>query len=237
MAIFAISDLHLSLGGDKPMDIFGSKWDDHIEKMKSRWNSIITENDIVVIPGDISWATYIDDAVCDFDYINNLNGNKLILKGNHDYWWTTQNKMNLFLEKNSFNTIKILQNSAYLYDGTAICGTRGWTIPSAESNGEDRKIFEREKQRLILSLESAKALNPNRIIVAMHYPPMDKNNINYDLLNIMKEYKVSECVFGHLHAAAHANAPVGTFGEIKCRLVSCDYLNFTPILIDRRAYC
>lgn len=237
MAIFAISDLHLSLGGDKPMDIFGSKWDDHIEKMKSRWNSIITENDIVVIPGDISWATYIDDAVCDFDYINNLNGNKLILKGNHDYWWTTQNKMNLFLEKNSFNTIKILQNSAYLYDGTAICGTRGWTIPSAESNGEDRKIFEREKQRLILSLESAKALNPNRIIVAMHYPPMDKNNINYDLLNIMKEYKVSECVFGHLHAAAHANAPVGTFGEIKCRLVSCDYLNFTPVLIDRRAYC
>lgn len=237
MAIFAISDLHLSLGGDKPMDIFGSKWDDHIEKMKSRWNSIITENDIVVIPGDISWATYIDDAVCDFDYINNLNGKKLILKGNHDYWWTTQNKMNLFLEKNSFNTIKILQNSAYLYNGTAICGTRGWTIPSAESNSEDRKIFEREKQRLILSLESAKALNPNRIIVAMHYPPIDKNNINYDLLNIMKEYKVSECVFGHLHAAAHANAPVGTFSEIKCRLVSCDYLNFTPVLIDRRAYC
>ena len=233
MAIFAISDLHLSLGGDKPMDVFGSKWEDYTEKMKSRWNSIITDEDIVVIPGDISWATYIDDAVFDFEYINSLNGRKLILKGNHDYWWTTQNKMRLFLERNNFDTIEILQNSAYFYNGTAVCGTRGWTIPSAESKSDDRKIFEREKQRLILSLESAKALKPNEIIVAMHYPPIDKNNINSDFLNIMKEYKVSECVFGHLHAAAHAHAPVGIYDNIKLRLVSCDYLNFTPILINR----
>lgn len=233
MAIFAISDLHLSLGGDKPMDVFGSKWEDYTEKMKSRWNSIITDEDIVVIPGDISWATYIDDAVFDFEYINSLNGRKLILKGNHDYWWTTQNKMRLFLERNSFDTIEILQNSAYFYNGTAVCGTRGWIIPSAESKNDDRKIFEREKQRLILSLESAKALKPNEIIVAMHYPPIDKNNINSDFLNIMKEYKVSECVFGHLHAAAHAHAPVGIYDNIKLRLVSCDYLNFTPILINR----
>lgn len=233
MAIFAISDLHLSLGGDKPMDVFGSKWEDYTEKMKSRWNSIITDEDIVVIPGDISWATYIDDAVCDFEYLNSLNGRKLILKGNHDYWWTTQNKMRLFLERNNFDTIEILQNSAYFYNGTAVCGTRGWTIPSAESKNDDRKIFEREKQRLILSLESAKALKPNEIIVAMHYPPIDKNNINSDFLNIMKEYKVSECVFGHLHAAAHAHAPVGIYDNIKLRLVSCDYLNFTPILINR----
>ena len=233
MAIFAISDLHLSLGGDKPMDVFGSKWEDYTEKMKSRWNSIISDEDIVVIPGGISWATYIDDAVCDFEYINSQNGRKLILKGNHDYWWTTQKKMRLFLERNDFDTIEILQNTAYLYNGTAICGTRGWTIPSAESKSDDRKIFEREKQRLILSLESAKALKPNEIIVAMHYPPIDKNNINSDFLNIMKEYKVSECVFGHLHSAAHAHAPVGTYDNIKLRLVSCDYLNFTPILINR----
>lgn len=235
MAIFAISDLHLSLGGDKPMDVFGSKWDNYTEKMKTLWNSLVSDDDIVVIPGDISWATYIDDAVCDFDYINRLNGKKLILKGNHDYWWTTQNKMRLFLEANRFDSIEFIQNNAFLYDETAICGTRGWSIPPAGSIGEDRKIFEREKQRLILSLEAAKALAPKQIIVALHYPPIDKNNLSFDFLDIMNAYNVSECIFGHLHAASHAYAPVGIYNGIKCRLVSCDYINFTPVLINRRS--
>lgn len=234
MAIFAISDLHLSIGGNKPMDVFGHKWDNYTEKMRKVWNSIVKEDDVVIIPGDISWATYIDEAVADFEYINDLNGKKLIIKGNHDYWWTTKNKMNVYLKEHKFDTVEILQNDAYLYDGVAICGTRGWEIPTAESTGENRKIYEREKQRLILSLESAKALNPEKIIVAMHYPPVDKGKTSSDFIEIMKEYNVGECVFGHLHAASHVYAPIGIYEGIKLSLVACDYLNFTPLLINRR---
>lgn len=232
MAIFAISDLHLSLGGDKPMDVFGSKWNNYTDRMQKIWNSIVTDRDVVIIPGDISWATYIDDAVTDFEYINSLNGKKLILKGNHDYWWTTQNKMNIFLDKHNYDSIEIIQNTAVLYNETAICGTRGWIIPSSGSDGEDRKIFEREKQRLILSLECAKALHPKKIIAAMHFPPIDKNSLSSDFFDILKAYNVSECIYGHLHDASHTTAPIGTFDGIRLRLVSCDYLNFTPILLE-----
>lgn len=234
MAIFAISDLHLSLSGDKPMDVFGHKWENYTEKMRKMWNSIVKEDDAVIVPGDISWATYIDDAVADFDYIDKLNGRKLILKGNHDYWWTTKNKMNAFLKSHGFDTVEILQNDAVMHDGTAICGTRGWEIPHPDCEGENRKIYEREKQRLILSLECAKALKPERIIAAMHYPPVDKGKETSDFIEIMKEYKVDECVFGHLHAASHLVAPIGTYGGIKLSLVACDYLNFTPLLVNRR---
>lgn len=231
MAIFAISDLHLSMSCNKPMNIFGSKWDNYTEKMKENWNKIVTDDDYVIIPGDISWATYIDDATADFEYIHSLNGKKLILKGNHDYWWTTLNKMNVFLEKNGFDSISILKNTAYLIGDTAICGTRGWIIPPSASCGEDAKIFEREKQRLILSLEDAKAQKAKNIICAMHYPPIDENIARNDFLDIMKAYNVTQCIFGHLHAAAHKNAPIGERSGIKFRLVSCDYLNFMPLLI------
>lgn len=231
MSLFAISDLHLSFDTDKPMDVFGKGWDNYVQRLQTSWNSIVSNNDTVIIPGDISWATYIDDAVKDFEYINSLNGKKLILKGNHDYWWTTMNKMEIFLKEHDFSTIQILHNNAYLYDGIAICGTRGWVIPSPESTGEDKKMFEREKQRLILSLESAKTYRTDEIIVAMHYPPVDKDGLNEDFLNIMREYGVTQCVFGHLHSTAHTLAPTGYWGNIKLRLVSSDYLKFIPALI------
>lgn len=231
MSIFAISDLHLSLGCDKPMDIFGSKWDNYTERMQENWNAIVAPDDLVIVPGDISWATYLEDAVSDFEYIHSLNGTKLIIKGNHDYWWTTPAKMNKFLLSNGFDSIKILQNTAHLYGDTAICGTRGWTIPPVNSTSENVKIFEREKQRLILSLENAKARHAKEIIAALHYPPIE-GSCN-DFLEILRAYNVKTCLFGHLHGAAHKSAPVGEVDGIKLKLVACDYLNFIPALIQK----
>lgn len=233
MSIFAISDLHLSLGCDKPMDIFGSKWSNYTERMQRVWNSIVTDDDIVIVPGDISWAMYIGEATADFNYIHSLRGKKLLLKGNHDYWWTTSAKMNKFLAENNFDSIEIIRNNAYLYGSTAVCGTRGWNFPSSDGDGKDRRIFEREKQRLILSLEAAKATGAEEILVAMHYPPIDKTGLNPSFLNIMKEFGVKRCIYGHLHAASHASAPTGSYCGIDLKLVSCDYLNFTPLLIKK----
>ncbi len=232
MAIFAISDLHLSLGVDKPMSVFGDKWENYTDKMLQNWNNVVGDDDLVVIPGDISWATYLDDAVADFEYIHSLNGKKLILKGNHDYWWTTPTKMNSFLKEHRLDSIEILQNKAYMYGKTAICGTRGWQYPSTSGPSEDRKIFEREKQRLILSLEDALSKHPENIIVAMHYPPVGTSPCENDFLEIMNHYKASLCVFGHLHASSYKMAPIGEFSGICLKLVACDYLDFIPKLIN-----
>lgn len=231
MSIFAISDLHLPLGKDKPMDIFGGRWENYIEKLEKNWKSIVSEKDLVLIPGDISWATYLDDAFADLKFIHDLPGRKVILKGNHDYWWSTLNKLKKFIEEHKFTSIDFIQNTAYVWKNTAIAGTRGWNIPNAQTGAEDRKIFEREKQRLILSLEDAKSKKAEKIVVAMHYPPIEQNMINLDFLEIMKAYDVRVCIYGHLHAAAQKFAPVGVFEGVSLRLVSCDYLNFMPILI------
>ena len=186
---------------------------------------------MVLIPGDISWATYLDDAFADLKFIHDLPGRKVILKGNHDYWWSTLNKLKKFIEEHKFTSIDFIQNTAYVWENTAIAGTRGWNIPNAQTGAEDRKIFEREKQRLILSLEDAKSKKAEKIVVAMHYPPIEQNMINLDFLEIMKAYDVRVCIYGHLHAAAQKFAPVGVFEGVSLRLVSCDYLNFMPILI------
>lgn len=231
MSIFAISDLHLPLGKDKPMDIFGGRWDNYIDKLEKNWNSIVTEEDLVLIPGDISWATYLEETYADFAFIHSLPGKKLLLKGNHDYWWSTLNKLKNYIEIHQFHSIDFLQNNAFLWDETAICGTRGWNLPNGQMLDEDRKIFEREKQRLILSLEDAKTKKAKRILVAMHYPPIERNGVNQDFLNIMKIYNVQLCIYGHLHAAAQKFAPIGVFDGIRLQLVSCDYLNFMPVLI------
>lgn len=231
MAIYAISDLHLPLSINKPMDIFGPKWSNYVERLRENWQNIVNKEDIVIMPGDISWATYLTDAVADFKYIHELNGRKIILKGNHDYWWTTMNKLNSFLETNNFDTIEFLHNTAVVYENTAICGTRGWNIANEHSSDEDKKIFLREKQRLILSLEDARKLNAEEIIVAMHYPPVEKDGINYDFIDIMKEYGVKRCIYGHLHAAAQNYARQGDVNGVNLSLVSCDYLSFIPKLL------
>ncbi|MEG2669005.1 MAG: serine/threonine protein phosphatase, partial [Oscillospiraceae bacterium] len=148
-----------------------------------------------------------------------------------DYWWTTMNKLNKYVRENNFDTIEFIHNTAIMVNDTAICGTRGWSIVTEKSSLEDKRFFEREKVRLVLSLEDAKKKNPKEIIVAMHYPPVERNNNNEDFLDIMREYGVKRCFYGHLHAAAHKYAKMGNISGINLSLVSCDYLNFEPLLI------
>ena len=230
MAIFALADLHLSFGTDKPMDVFGEAWGDYTERIRTNWQKKVTNDDLVIIPGDVSWATYIEDAKQDFDFINQLNGQKVIIKGNHDYWWTTLSKMNKFIEENNFNTIRILNNTAIEFENAAICGTRGWWYRDEQSE-EDNKILEREKIRLILALEEARKLKKERIIVALHYPPVDSMSTNRDFMDIIKEYGVDTCVYGHLHSYAHKSAVEGMVDNVCLKLVSADYLKFDPLLV------
>ncbi len=233
MSVFAISDLHLPLGIDKPMNVFGPQWDNYVDRLRENWQRIVGRDDIVIMPGDISWATYLDDAFCDFDYINGLNGTKIIMKGNHDYWWTTMNKLRGFADSNGFDTVEFVHNNCFYCEksGIAVCGTRGWNIAKENSSDEDKRLFLREKERMILSLESARAHRPKEIIAAMHYPPVEKNGLNRDFIDIFNEYGVKTCVYGHLHAAAQDFAVQGDVGGVKLILVASDYLRFVPKLI------
>lgn len=228
MSIYALSDLHLSFGTDKPMDVFGGKWENYSEKIYENWQSVVSDEDLVIIPGDVSWATYLEDAYEDFKFIDGLNGRKVILKGNHDYWWSTLRKMEGFLEGNNLSSIKILYNTAFAFDDAAICGTRGW---SSQEDEDDIRIYDREKRRLILSLEEAVKLRKDRIIVGMHYPPLSADGNDKSFIEIMKYYGVSDCVYGHLHSFAHKNAIVGDCEGINLMLVSGDYTNFAPVLV------
>ncbi len=233
MAIFAISDMHLSLNGDKPMEVFGSRWDNYVQKMEYNWNRIVRDEDLVIIPGDISWAMYLQDTLYDLRFLNSLKGQKILIRGNHDYWWSTLSKMEKFVSENKLDTIKFLKNTAFMWGKTAICGTRGWNIAKSNSSTEDVKIYERERQRLLLSLEDAARIEHNKIIVALHYPPYEKNQVGDGFMDILMNYNVSDCIFGHLHGASHNVAPIGIENNIRLRLVSCDYTGFTPILIEK----
>jgi len=222
MSIFAIGDLHLPLGIDKPMDIFGGRWENYVEKINKNWQNIVSHDDVVLLCGDLSWATYLDEATKDFEFLNNLPGKKILLKGNHDYWWTTISKLNAFLDKNKFKDFVFLQNNSVLCDDVAICGTRGWKSPFDKGfSNDDQKIYERELLRLRLSLDEGKSLSDN-LIVMMHYPP------DFEFYEILKEYNVKKCVFGHLHGESGWNN--ATIDE-RDFLVSADYLRFSPLKI------
>ncbi|MBQ3115386.1 MAG: metallophosphoesterase [Clostridia bacterium] len=223
MAVYAISDLHLSLGTDKPMSVFGGNWDNYEQKLKTNWNNLVKKNDTVIVNGDISWATYIENAVNDFSFINQLNGTKLVSKGNHDYWWTTMKKQQEFCENNGFDTIKFLQNNCYVIEDYAICGTRGWAL--TKNDDEDKKIYNRELERLQLSLREAKKADAKGIIVGLHYPP------DLTFMTVLENFGVRKCIYGHLHGNVHINTAYfeGEVGGIEYKLVSCDYLDFNPI--------
>lgn len=226
MAIYAISDLHLGFSVNKPMDIFGGRWMGYTGILKEYWNRMVTSDDLVLLPGDTSWATYLEDAVEDFKFIDNLPGRKVITKGNHDYWWETITKMNSFLTLNSISTIEFLHNSVIMYNGIAICGTKGY--PDNITKSEDEKLFNRELSRLQLSLEAAKKQKADKIVVMLHYPP----DVNSEFAKIMTEYSANVCIYGHLHDKSVHNAVQGIYGGVLYRLVSCDYLKFMPINIQ-----
>lgn len=234
MSIFVIADLHLSFKNPKPMNIFGDNWENHEEKIKNDWIKKVNDEDIVILPGDFSWAMNLEDAYLDFKYLNELPGKKLLLKGNHDYWWTTLKKMREYLQANEFNTIDFIYNNSYSYNNYIITGTRGWALNDLEGSG---KILKRELGRLEISLqEGIKNFGEDKeILVFMHYPPITNsailNNLELKFVELMKQYKVSKCMYGHLHAQSHKDAIEGIVEEIQFNLVSADYLDFKLIKV------
>ena len=232
MSIFAIADLHLSFGANKPMEVFGENWEKHAEKIKNSWIENVNEDDLVLLPGDFSWAMYLEDTKQDFKYLNSLPGKKIMLKGNHDYWWSTLNSMRKYLNQNKFEKIDFLQNNSFEYENYVICGTRGWTCNESEDN---KKILKRENIRLELSLQDGiKKYGDNKeYIVCMHYPPFNKiDGEEFSFISTMKKYSVKKCLYGHLHGIAHKDAIEGNIEGIEFKLVSSDYLNFKIYKVD-----
>lgn len=227
MSLYAIGDLHLSFSAEKPMDVFGGKWDNYVEKLVEAF-SLLNQEDLCVICGDISWSMNLEEALADFKFIDNLPGRKIILKGNHDYWWNTATKIYSFFRTNGINSIDILHNNCWYYGDTAICGTRGWFYEEELHDLHDRKILNRELMRLETSLKAA----GDRVKRCFfHYPPRHRDYVCQEIIDIMKRYNVKSCHFGHIHGPGHSFAVEGIIDSIDYRLVSADYIDFTPVKV------
>lgn len=226
MAIYAIGDLHLSLNNEKPMNIFGENWKKHEEKIRESWLETVNDEDLVLIPGDFSWKMHLKDMYEDFNYLNSMPGKKLLLKGNHDYWWETLAKMRKFINDNNFKNIDFVYNNSYEYENKIIAGTRGWALNDTENS---EKMNHREEERLKLSIQDGlKYGDSKEIICMMHYPPIKKAEtlISSEYIEIMKMYNVKTCIYGHLHGKSHEEAFEGIYEGINFKLVSADYLGF-----------
>lgn len=228
MSIFAISDLHLAFSNpEKSMELFGSDWENYHKKIEENWNKVVGDNDTVIIPGDISWALSLDNAVQDFKFLNELPGKKIILKGNHDYYFTTVTKVKKFFKDNNFDTIDILHNNSFCIEGYNICGSRLWSNTELE-NADDTKIFRRELIRLKLSLDSIIQKNIEKpIIVATHFPPF-----RHETIQMLKNYNVKICIYGHLHGQGHYMVREGNIDGIEYKMVSGDYTGFKLIKLN-----
>ncbi|MBW4872852.1 MAG: metallophosphoesterase, partial [Paeniclostridium sp.] len=228
MSLYAIGDLHFSTAVNKPMNIFGDNWENHEKKIIDSWNSKVNKNDTVLIVGDTSWGINMDEATFDLDIIHNLPGEKIYVKGNHDYWWTTVAKLNKLYENMSF-----LQNNFYSYNEYAICGTRGWICPNdVKFTQDDEKIYKREAHRLKLSLDAAKKAGFEKIIVITHYPPTNDKLEPSLFTDIYEEYKVEKVIYGHLHGKESFKMGLEGIREgVEYKLVSCDYVDFNLVKI------
>ena len=227
MALYAIGDLHLCLGAPKPMDIFGGAWTGYMDKLKEGM-SVIGPEDTTVLLGDLSWALDLPSSKADFAWINEIPGRKIILKGNHDYWWSTAAKFYKFCQENQFENLLILNNNFYEYEDWAICGTRGWFFEEERSGQHDEKVFKRELIRLEASL---KAAGDRKKMVFLHYPPRYKGYECREILELMERYEVRRCFYGHLHGGSHKLAMEGLWDGIEYRLVAADYIDFRPVTV------
>ncbi len=237
MALYAIADPHLSFGVGKPMDIFGPRWTDHAAKLEKNWRAVVGADDTVVLPGDISWAMTLEDAREDFAFLDELPGVKILAKGNHDYWWCTLSRMNAFLDANSFRSIRFLHNNAYLADGYAVCGTRGWFVEEQlqkEQEGADwHKLVAREAGRLRTSIAAAEKLKSESrcevpTLVYLHFPPVFRTFVCRELIDVLHEFSIRDVYYGHIHGA-YDIPRCFDFEGIRMTVIAADHLFFTPL--------
>ena len=227
MSLYAIGDLHLSFGTDKPMDIFRG-WENYVGRLEKNWQAKIKPEDTVVLAGDISWGMTMEEALEDFRFLGRLNGHKILLKGNHDYWFSTKTKVEHFLEENEIFSVSLLFNTAYEYGEYAICGTRGWF--QEPDTAADQKVMLREAGRLRLSLEAGKKTGKSPLVF-LHYPPVTAAGRSEELIRVLEEYHVTRCYYGHLHGRSCESAVNGELNGIDYRLISGDYIQFDPVQI------
>ncbi|SDY41586.1 hypothetical protein SAMN02910264_02211 [Ruminococcaceae bacterium YAD3003] len=237
MSIYALADLHLALSNpEKSMDVFGSRWEGYIPKIKDNWMNTVTATDTVLIPGDISWATYIDKAEEDFRFISDLPGTKLLSRGNHDFWWTTMKKMEDYFAQKGFDNLQFIRTNVAQVEDCLISGTRGWMIESKASieGSDNRKIYEREKLRIGMCIDKLNEADPEhskKHILMIHYPPLTSNQEFTEFAEIISDGGVDICVYGHLHGKAHKKAFEGEFGRTQFICASADYVGFKPVKI------
>ncbi len=239
MSLFAIADLHLSSDGSKSMEIFGPRWKDYQDKIKKNWCAIVNPEDTVIIPGDISWGMHLEDALQDFLFLESLPGKKLIGKGNHDFWWSTMAKMKALFAKHKIESIDFLYNNARRFEDCIVCGTRGWFVEENQQHTvgttDYLRIVNREVIRLRLSLEEAKKLQPQDrpelpILVFLHFPPVWNGFVCREIIDVLKEYKIRSCYYGHIHGAYYAPR-TQEFEGVDLTICAADYLNFAPMPI------
>jgi len=229
LKLFALADTHLSLRADKAMDVFPG-WNDYVPRLEKNWRNLVGDDDVVVIPGDISWEMDLRTCADDFAFLDRLPGRKILLKGNHDYWWSTKRKMDAFLEENGFSSLHILHNNAFRFGDYTIVGTRGWFY-DAEKDA-DQKVLLREANRLRMSIAAGRALG-GELIAFLHYPPLSINQRCDEMLRVLREENIRRCFYGHLHGPSLGVAFNGTLDGIHFQLISADYLHFCPYLIEK----
>ena len=228
MALYAIGDLHLSLAKEKPMDIFGDNWANHTEKLKNGF-ATLKDDDLTVLCGDLSWAMGLQESLLDFRFIDALPGKKIILKGNHDYWWSTASKTKKFFAEHGIESIDILNNNCFTWGDYALCGTRGWFYEEEKGVEHDAKIMRREIMRLEASL---KAAGDREKLVFLHYPPIYQKYRCEAILELLEEHRVKLCCYGHIHGKGRRLSFNGWYGCTEFKLVSADQVDFTPVRLE-----
>ncbi|MDO4730712.1 MAG: metallophosphoesterase [Clostridia bacterium] len=228
MSIFAISDLHLSLSADKPMDVFCG-WDNYVDKIEKNWRKVVSDDDFVVIAGDISWALKLEQTYADMKFLNDLPGTKILVKGNHDFWWNTKAKVEKYFFENGFHSLKLLFNNSFEVHNEAICGSRGWLADCKEDF--DKKILNRELGRVERSIQSGLKIKKNPIVF-LHYPPIYDSFECEEMIQLLNKYNIKNCYYGHIHGKNSTSKAVnGNYYGINFKLISCDSLDFRPIVI------